>query len=150
MKDNNFDIIIIGGSFAGMTSALALAGVSDDLKIAIIEKQNILKQNRKRDGRAYAISASSLELFKEIGIADEVSKNAGLISDIKITDHKSPFILDFIGSEVGEANGNFGQIIENYHIHNALRDEVLKRKNIRFFCPNSYSAFAKATADRLV
>jgi 2-octaprenyl-6-methoxyphenol hydroxylase len=134
----NFYITIIGGSFAGMTSALALAGISDDLKIAIIEKQDILKQDRKRDGRAYAISSASLALFKEIGIYDVTKKNAGTIADIKITDHKSPFILDFIGLEVDQKDGTLGQIIENYHIHNALRDQILKHKNITIFCPNSY------------
>lgn len=134
----NFDFIIIGGSFAGMTTALALSNVSADLKIAIIEKQDILSQDRKRDGRAYAISAASLQLFKEIGIYEETVKHAGKISDIKITDYKSPFFLDFIGQEVDEKEGQLGQIIENYHIHNALRDQILKHKNITVFSPNFY------------
>lgn len=131
----NFDITIIGGSFAGMTSALALSNVAPDLKIAIIEKQDILKTDRKRDGRAYAISAESLKLFREIGIYDELQKEAGQISDIKITDHKSPFFLDFLGKEVG---GDLGQIIENYHIHNALRNQIITRSNIKVFAPNFY------------
>lgn len=135
---HNFDIIIIGGSFAGMTSALSLSNISTHLKIAIIEKQDILKNDRKRDGRAYAISSSSLQLFREIGIYDELQAHAGKISDIKITDYKSSFILDFIGSEVDEKNSQLGQIIENYHIHNALRDQILKRENITIFSPNSY------------
>ena len=134
----NFDIIIIGGSFAGMTAALALADIGNGMRIAIIEKQDIVNCNRKHDGRAYAISASSLELFREIGIFHEVEKHAGIISDIKITDHKSPFILDFIGAQVDEAAGHFGQIIESYHIHNALRNQVLKHENIELFCPNAY------------
>ncbi len=138
----NFDITIIGGSFAGMTSALALSNVSADLKIAIIEKQDILKADRKRDGRAYAISAASLQLFKEIGIFEETQKHAGVISDIKITDYKSPFFLDFIGHEVDEKAGQLGQIIENYHIHNALRDQILLRKNITVFSPNFYEEIA--------
>ena len=134
----NFDITIIGGSFAGMTAALSLAKISPDLKIAVIEKQDIVSQDKKRDGRAYAISSASLKLFKEIGIYDELSPNAGRISDIKITDHKSPFILDFIGLEVDEKDGQLGQIIENYHIHNALRNRLLQQKNITLFCPNFY------------
>ncbi len=138
MQLNNFDITIIGGSFAGMTTALALSNVSSDLKIAILEKQDILQQDRKRDGRAYAISAASLQLFKEIGIYDETAIHAGKISDIKITDYKSPFFLDFIGREVDEKDGQLGRIIENYHIHNALRDQVLLRKNITVFSPNFY------------
>lgn len=134
----NFDIIVIGGSFNGMTAALALAGISDDLKIAVIERQNIIAEDRKRDGRAYAISASSLKLFKEIGIFDEVIKDAGVINDIKITDYKSSAVLDFIASDVEKSDGNFGFLIENFYIHNALRNQILQRKNITLFCPNSY------------
>ena len=59
----NFDITIIGGSFAGMTTALALINAAPNLKIAIVEKLDILNQDRKRDGRAYAISAASLKLI---------------------------------------------------------------------------------------
>jgi 2-octaprenyl-6-methoxyphenol hydroxylase len=134
----NFDVIIIGGSFAGMSSALALAGISDDFKIAIVEKLDIVNHDRARDGRAYAISSASLKFFKEIGIDSSVVKEAGKISDIKITDYKSPLILDFIGLEVDEKNGQLGQIIENYHIHNALRNCVLKQKNITLFSPDFY------------
>ena len=134
----NFDIAIIGGSFAGMTAALALAGISPDLKIAIIEKQNILEAARKADGRAYAISSASLKMFEEIGIYDELQLHAGKIADIKITDHKSPFILDFIGLEVDEKNGQLGQIIENHYIFNALKNRAVATKNITFFCPNFY------------
>jgi 2-octaprenyl-6-methoxyphenol hydroxylase len=130
----NFDFTIIGGSFAGMTSALALSNTSPDLKIAIIEKQDILRVDRKRDGRAYAISSNSLKLFKKIGIFDKLQDEAGIISDIKITDYKSPFFLDFLKRETG---GDLGQIIENYQIHNALRDQILQRKNISVFAPNS-------------
>ncbi len=134
----NFDFIIIGGSFAGMTTALSLSNVSTDLKIAIIERQNILQEDRQRDGRAYAISAASLKLFKEIGIYEAVQQEAGKIADIKITDYKSPFFLDFIGIEVDPQQGQLGQIIENYHIHNALRNRILEHKNITVFSPNSY------------
>ncbi len=133
-----YDFVIIGGSFAGMTTALALSQVSSDLKIAIIEKQDIINCDRQRDGRAYAISSASLKMFKEIGIYDEVIVEAGKISDIKITDYKSPFLLDFIGNEVDEKEGQLGQIIENYHIHNALRNRVVEAKNITVFAPNFY------------
>ncbi len=138
MKNNNFDIIIIGGSFAGMTSALVLSNVSPNLEIAVIENQDITKEDRKADGRAYAISAASLKLFKEIGIYNDLKSIAGKISDIKITDYKSPFFLDFLGKEVDEKEGQLGQIIENHHIHNALRNKLLKRENITLFCPHSY------------
>lgn len=135
--ENKFDIIIIGGSFAGMSAALACANISKDLKIAIIEKQDIINHDRKPDGRGYAISNSSLKLFKEIGIENEVLKDAGTIQDIKITDYKSPVIVDFLSKEVEEKN--FGALIESYQIHNALRDQIKKTSNVKLFYGVSYN-----------
>ncbi|MBL6664364.1 MAG: FAD-dependent monooxygenase [Rickettsiales bacterium] len=134
-----FDIVIIGGSFAGMTASLSLLEKVGNLKIAIIEKNDLQNEEKKADGRAYAISSKSLDLFRRIGIYDELQKVAGKIEDIKITDYKSPFFLDFIGKEVDEKEGQLGQIIENYHIFNALRKKVLENENITLFAPNSYA-----------
>jgi 2-octaprenyl-6-methoxyphenol hydroxylase len=140
MKDCNFDVVIVGGSFSGMTCALALAQITTDLKIAIIEKQQILNTKRDADGRAYAISSQSLNFFKEIEIFDELEKIAGKISDIKITDYKSPFILDFIGSEVNKQNPQLGLIIENHFIFEALKAKIKDSKNIFFFESNFYES----------
>lgn len=138
MTQNNFDIVIIGGSFAGMTSALCLANISSDIKIAIIEKNDIINQDRQSDGRGYAISSQSLQVFQELGIYDQLQKNAGKIQDIKITDCNSPFILNFFGNDVNKNNQQLGQIIESFEIHNALRDKILQQKNIKIFSPDSY------------
>ena len=133
---NNFDITIIGGSFAGMSAALALAAISSDLKIAVIEKQNIVNHDRKPDGRGYAISNSSLKLFAEIGVRERILQEAGTIKDIKITDYKSAAVLDFLSKEADEKN--FGALIESYVIHNALRDKLVATSNIKLFAPHSY------------
>ena len=133
---NNFDITIIGGSFAGMSAALALAAISSDLKIAVIEKQNIVNHDRKPDGRGYAISNSSLKLFAEIGVRERILQEAGTSKDIKITDYKSAAVLDFLSKEADEKN--FGALIESYVIHNALRDKLVATSNIKLFAPHSY------------
>jgi 2-polyprenyl-6-methoxyphenol hydroxylase-like FAD-dependent oxidoreductase len=124
-----------------MSCALSLANISPDLKIAIIEKENIFLETRKADGRAYAISAQSLKFFKKIKIYDEIKQVAGKICDIKITDDKSPFVLDFIGSEVDPQDqtlsGQLGQVIENHYIFEALKERLKKQKNINLtntFC----------------
>jgi 2-octaprenyl-6-methoxyphenol hydroxylase len=136
MNRDIFDITIIGGSFAGMSAALALAAISPDLKIAVIEKQDIVNHDRKPDGRGYAISNSSLRLFGEIGVCDQVLQEAGAIKDIRITDYKSAAVLDFLSKEADEKN--FGALIESYIIHNALRDKLIATANIKLFCPHSY------------
>ncbi|MFM7620924.1 MAG: FAD-dependent monooxygenase [Alphaproteobacteria bacterium] len=137
---NFFDIIIVGSSYSGMACALALADIANDLKIAIVEKENIFAQQKPADGRAYAISAKSLEFFKKINIYDDLTAYAGRISDIKITDDKSPFVLDFIGNEVDPVNNQLGQIIENHYIFEALKKRLLLQKNITIFCPNHYQS----------
>ena len=81
----------------------------------------VLNLDKELDGRGFAISSKSLEVFKEIGIYDELQDNAGIIKDIRITDCDSIFILDFLGIDVDKNNEQFGQIIESYKIHNSLR-----------------------------
>lgn len=132
-----FDIIIIGGGFAGLTSALSLSQFNPNLKIALLEKSDIKNQNKQRDGRAFAISKTSMEIFESVGIANQIKPQGGTIKDIKIVDggassYFAP-ILDFESK-----NSGFGLVIENYHIHNALRDKSLKQNNLEIICPNFY------------
>ncbi len=136
--DKHYDISIIGGSFAGMTAALYLSKISKDIQIAIIEKDYMLKCDRQPDGRGFAISSRSLEVFKEIGIYNELKKYSGTIENIKITDCDSSFILDFIGIEANRDTKQLGQIIESYRIHNALRKKIEESENISIYCPNIY------------
>lgn len=138
MNQLDFDIAIIGSSFAGMTSALALAKISPEIKIAIIDKLEIYQQQRPSDGRAFAISKSSLKLFEEINIYSDLIELSGKITDIKITDYKSPLVLDFLASELDDDDEKMGLIIENHFIFEALKKQILLQKNITIFSPNFY------------
>jgi 2-octaprenyl-6-methoxyphenol hydroxylase len=136
--NNKFDVIIIGGGFSGLTAALCLSQISPHIKIALLEKSDITTQDKQRDGRAFAISKSSLKIFEKIDILKEIEPFSGSIKDIRIIDGNSPFYLDFIASE-NENNGDkFGLVIENFHIHNALRNKALKQNNLEIICPNFY------------
>ncbi len=138
MNHQKFDIAIIGSSFVGMSCALAMAKISPQISVAIIEKQNVFDIEKSNDGRAFAISSSSLDFFKEIAILENLQNVSGKISDIKITDYKSPFILDFISEEFEKNHQHFGAIIENHYIFEELKKKVLQQKNITIFCPNYY------------
>lgn len=133
----NFDVIIIGGGFSGLTAALSLAKTNPQIKIAILEKSDIIKQDKQRDGRAFAISQSSLQVFEKIGILDYIKPFAGTIEDIKIVDGNSPFYLHFDANQ-NSTHQSFGLVIENYHIHNALRNKALEQSNLEIICPNFY------------
>jgi len=141
MTNNEFDIIIIGGSFAGLTAALNLVQSNPHIKIALLEKSDIIKQDKQRDGRAFAISQSSLQVFNKIGILEDIKPFAGTIEDIKIVDCNSPFYLHFAANEHSNKTDGpekFGLVIENFYIHNALRNKALEQNNLEIICPNFY------------
>ncbi|MFT5703661.1 MAG: 2-octaprenyl-6-methoxyphenol hydroxylase, partial [Rickettsiales bacterium] len=141
-KNNQFDIVIIGAGFVGLTSALHFAKSNPQLKIALLEKNDIVNNDKQRDGRAFAISRSSLEVFTKIGILEDIKPFAGTITDIKIIDGNSPFYLNFDAnqnSSKNNVNDNFfGLVIENFHIHGALRNKALEQNNLEIICPNFY------------
>lgn len=132
------DILIIGGSFSGLTTALSLTKANPNLSIIILEKNDIINKDRKRDGRVFAISKSSIALFEKIGIWDELKKISGTINQIRITDGNSPFYLDFKSDQLDKKSELLGAVIENHHIHNELRNSALKHNNIKIICPKSY------------
>ncbi len=139
--NNKFDIIVIGGGFAGLTAALNLAQSNPYLKIALLEKSDIIKQDKQKDGRAFAISKSSLQVFEKIGILEKIKPVAGVIKDIKIVDNKSPFYLHFAANSNSNKTGNlekFGLVIENCYIHDALKNKALEQNNLEIICPNFY------------
>ncbi|NBR94805.1 MAG: hypothetical protein EBT55_00655 [Proteobacteria bacterium] len=141
-----FDIIIVGCSFVGMTTALALSKRHSHLKIAIIEKQNIFASSKNSDGRAYALSKSSLDLLQEIEVLPSILNNSGLIQKINITDGYCPYVLHF-NAENEQKNDKqnpcqtanyLGIITENHLLFEALKEKIILQPNLTFFCPNHY------------
>ena len=63
-----FDILIVGGGLIGKIAALALSDIRG-FRVALVDKRNIESLDEKTpDGRATALSASSLNLFKNLNI----------------------------------------------------------------------------------
>jgi 2-octaprenyl-6-methoxyphenol hydroxylase len=142
-KNNFFDIAIIGSSFVGMTAALKIAQISDQLKIAVIEKSDLVNSKKKADGKAFAISANSLKIFKKIDIFNHLQQFAGDIREIKIIDQDLPIILNFSiddedKKDIENQTSQLGQIIESHHIFNILREKILAQKNITIFDDQSF------------
>ena len=135
--DKFFDIIIVGGSFSGLTTAISMA-IDKKIKIAVIDKQDFVNKERSNDGKALAISNHSIDFLKKISaIDDQLLENSAPILDIKITDNQSPITLDFIGSK-NSNNQAFGFIISSFDLYNQLKKRALKLDNIEFICPVFY------------
>lgn len=134
---NEFNVVIIGGSFIGMSCAIYLQHLDPTIKIAILEKSDLIKHNKDPDGRNYTISAKSLALFDKIGITHQILQKSGIISNVSISDGGSSAILNFLESSNKDA-GNLGAVIESHHLHKLLKDTLLANQNIKIFSETSY------------
>jgi 2-octaprenyl-6-methoxyphenol hydroxylase len=137
MNKNNFDIAIIGGGFAGLSTALSLSNISPEISIALIEKTNFLIKTKISDGKNFAISNNSIKLFQKINIWNNLKDKSGQIKDIKISDKNCPFHLYFNSSIFPDSN-QMGVMIKSYDIYNELCQKIKMQNNIQIFAPNSY------------
>jgi 2-octaprenyl-6-methoxyphenol hydroxylase len=91
----DYDVLIIGGGITGLTMALAAAHYG--LTPAIIDKNDFNRPSR--DGRAYALSHASLNLFDHLGLTG-LRELAEPMRDMRVEEAErgqapSPFKLEF-------------------------------------------------------
>ena len=118
------DIIIIGSSFIGLSTAMIMA--RQGLKIAILTNEDWSSQNSsKQSGRLFALSYRSCNILSKYGIIDDTSFSqiAQPILHIRAVDQESNAKVDFIPSDIGLRY--FGYMIAE----EVLRNELLKKVN---------------------
>lgn len=127
------DAVIVGGGLVGPLIALALA--SDGLSSVIVDAQPVAKRRAKNfDGRAYALTLTSIQMLKVLGIWSDVEAEAQPILDIKVSDGRagegaSPLYLHFDHREIDE--GPFGHLVEDRYLRAALMDRIEAEPLIR-------------------
>ena len=128
----NYDIIIIGAGLVGMSTALACA--YKGAKIAIIDA--VHPDEKRQDGRASAIAASSFQMFKTLDVIQSLEAEFQPVQDMLISDGSvndvSPLMLHFDSREV---NGPTGYMVENDVLRRALFSAVKAQTGIEFFAP---------------
>jgi 2-octaprenyl-6-methoxyphenol hydroxylase len=137
MSKKKFDIAIIGGGFAGLSTAISLSEISPDLAIALIEKTDFLAKKKEYDGKNFAISNNSIKLFQKINIWDNLKNKSGPIKDIIISDKNSPFKLFFHNDDIKNSE-QMGVMLKSHDIYNELCNKIKSQKNIQIFAPNFY------------
>jgi 2-octaprenyl-6-methoxyphenol hydroxylase len=114
MSEQQTDVIIVGGGLVGATLAHALA--SGGLSSAIVDTLHLpLTLAPDYDGRASAISSSSVRMMQAIGLWESLAAHAQPIWEIRVTDGNAPLYLHFDGADVSQ-DEPLGQMIENRHI----------------------------------
>ncbi len=90
MRVDSADVLIVGGSYIGLTLALALAHeFGADLRICVVDRNAAPTTGISiddRDPRASALSAASRNLLQALGLWDQLDDVAVAVSEIELTD----------------------------------------------------------------
>jgi 2-octaprenyl-6-methoxyphenol hydroxylase len=148
-EKTQFDVIIAGGGFVGMTLALALASLAPKgFRVALIDAEP--PQKDKVDARASALSAASKGLLSVLGIWAELAGDAQPITSIDITDSSldAPLRPHFLGFDDDLKPGESGAyMIENADLTRALNGAVAREPAIAVFAPDSVTGFSATPFD---
>ena len=145
MRENDqYDVIIAGGGFVGMTLALALAALAPKgFCVALIDAEPLQKD--KVDARASALSAASKGLLSVLGIWPELAGDAQPITSIDITDSSlnAPLRPHFLGFDDDLRPGESGAyMVENADLARTLSAAVTREPAIAVFAPDSVTGFS--------
>lgn len=88
MAKLNFDVAIVGGSFAGLAVARGLAqALGPDVRIAIVDKAQPATEHSD-DSRAFAIWAGTQKILTGLGAWDRIRDDAETVTSIEISDSR--------------------------------------------------------------
>ncbi len=146
MNSRQFDVVIAGGSFVGLTLALALArSTAGSLRIAVVDAVPAEVQlSDAFDGRAAAISAAVKQMLSALGVWDAVSAEAEPVVSIEITDTAldTPLRGSLLTFDAGVNDGEPAAfILENVKLRKALFELVLREPNVKLVLPSRVSRF---------
>ncbi len=136
------DILIVGGGLNG--PALALAAASGGLSSVIVDALPLATRRKPAfDGRAYALSLTSVRMLEVLGIWGAVQGEAQPMLDIKVSDGvpgegAAPLHVHFDHHEIAE--GPMGHMLEDRYLRRALLDAVKASKLITQLAPATVAA----------
>jgi len=141
-----YDVLIAGGSFVGLSLAIAMMKSSGGgLKVAVVDATPLEQaRDRGHDGRASALSAASKQLFQSLGVWERVEAHVQPITGIDITDSQlgslvRPTLLHFDGDLESGAPAAF--MLENYVLRDALIDAAREIEGLTFLAPEKVLDF---------
>jgi 2-octaprenyl-6-methoxyphenol hydroxylase len=122
------EIVVLGGGLAGMTMACILGDYGFDV-VCIDREKPVVQSTENYDGRTTAISAGSKRVLEAINVWEEIDKHACPIEQIRVADGQSSQFLHFDSLDAGL--GDFGWIIENFRLRNALFKKLKACKTVK-------------------
>ncbi|WNO08835.1 UbiH/UbiF/VisC/COQ6 family ubiquinone biosynthesis hydroxylase [Teredinibacter sp. KSP-S5-2] len=132
-KEQQFDAIIVGGGMVGCSLAIALAEISDQFSIALLESANTFAQYTAEafDPRVVALSKKSSQFLQGIGVWQDISlQRLCPYFHMTIWDSEGTGKLEFDCDDQHE--DNLGHIVENSVVVKALQQKIETLRNIVF------------------
>ena len=123
----------------GLSQAIALA--QEGVDVVLVDREDFATQTLPSfDGRVSAIAWKSYKFLEQIGVWDEMKKEAQPILDIRVSEGSSPLFLHFDHEEIGD--DPFGYIVENRHTRVALVNRARQLPNLKIIAPAEVSALS--------
>lgn len=143
------DIAIVGAGPVGSAAALALAQISPDLKVLLIDREPAFKLPPGQiDLRVFAINSGSRHLLENLGAwPPVVNGRACAYQHMHVWDAEGSGFVDFSAEELGVTE--LGHIAEAGVIQEALDDLIAQTINIETLRPVDIEnlAFGESTAE---
>jgi len=120
---SHYDCAIVGGGLVG--AALAVALTDSKYKIILIDAANL---PRPEDHRLIALTAKSVDFFKEIDVWPLLQPHATAIKDVHVSQKNNFGFTKLSAADVGLTE--LGFVIPAKDINKALYEKLSKAKNI--------------------
>lgn len=144
-----FDVVVAGGSYAGLALALALAKtLGDDVTIALVDRVPLEAGEAGADPRAFALAEASRALLAVLGVWEHLASFAEPVRSIDITDSAlsdavRPVVLSYGNLRSGRAQMH---ILEASRIKAALVAGVRSQASIHVVEPAEIRGFEQGPA----
>ena len=138
IKQDFYDVAIIGGGLVGASLACALAPLG--LKVALIEAVAFRSASQPSyDDRTLAMSASSCKILDGLGIWSGL-ENATPIREVHVRELGRPGCVVMNPGELGL--DRFGHVVEARVFGAAITRKIPRLENLSFLCPASVTSIS--------
>ena len=152
-QPKEFDVVIAGAGMVGASLACLLAESS--LSIALVDRKRLVQgkdsdspklHSDKFDPRVSAISQASQQLFRQLGVWEDMSAaRVCNYSAMQVWDAEGTGSIDFSAEQINQPE--LGSIVENSIIIAALHKRVAQLENVFSITPFSIESFEQVEGE---
>ncbi|MFA6058578.1 MAG: FAD-dependent oxidoreductase [Taibaiella sp.] len=128
---DEYDVIIVGAGFVGLTLAYAYA--SQEKRVALIEAKSLAQKKQTTDSRALALSFKSKQILENLNIWSHL--NAAPITQVNVSQQGAFGKLYLTAKEL--QHDALGYVIRAQQLGEALLNLCEGQKNIHWFMPET-------------